>query len=90
MQNRFEREWATYQANKPDLLRNEGSFVVIRGEQVLGVYPTMAQALESGTKAYSPEPFFVHKIIEKEPEVYGAPPFVGVMSKASIVAYPAL
>jgi hypothetical protein len=41
-------EWATYQANKRELLRNEGQWVVIHGKQILGIRPTYEEALRLG------------------------------------------
>lgn len=74
----FERERATYEANKAELLKFEGQFVVIRGDQILGHYGTTAEAFDAGLRAYGPEPFFLHHIVRDEPSVFN--PFAGYIS----------
>jgi hypothetical protein len=86
----FEEEWQTYRAHKDALLASDlGRYVVIRGEAILGTYPTVTQAFEAGVKAYGPDRFFLHRIVDAEPEAYAPPPFIGMMVAGSPLRYPA-
>jgi hypothetical protein len=59
----FETELKTYQKLLPELLQNEGKFVVINGEKKLGIYDTYSEALSAGYKEYGANAqFFVQKI----------------------------
>lgn len=71
----FEHERATYEANKATLLPFEGEFVVIRGDRILGHYPTSAEAFDAGVKEFGPDRFFLHRIVKDETGLFN--PFVG-------------
>jgi hypothetical protein len=66
----LEHELATYRANLMEMLGDEGKFVVIRGDEVLGVWPTYEKALGAGYDEYGLEPFLVKKIQRVEPVHY--------------------
>ncbi len=68
----LEKERATYQRELPGLLKNEGKFVLIHGDDVVGVFDTEEEAIEAGDNRFGLDPFFVHQIREKEP-VYFSP-----------------
>lgn len=74
----FEREWQTYLARKSELLAHEGQFVVIRGNEVLGLYPSLAEGFDAGIRVFGPEQFFLHRITREEPTLYN--PFIGATS----------
>lgn len=63
----LEREMATYQANLMDILSSEGRFVVIKGDEILGMWDFYEEALEAGYDEYGLEPFLVKKIQQSEP-----------------------
>jgi hypothetical protein len=75
----FEREQATYARRKSELLANEGQYVVIRGDEVLGTYPSATEAFDAGVRAYGPEPFFMHQIVREEKSLFN--PFIGSTSR---------
>lgn len=51
-----------------------GKFVVIRGEEVLGVFPDEIEALKRGHAAWGRVAYLVREITEKEPILVGMPP----------------
>lgn len=58
----LEAELKTYESSLQSLLADEGKFVLIKGDQVLGVYETYADAIQSGYEKCELEPFLVRKI----------------------------
>jgi len=63
----LEKERATYQRELPVLLKDEGKFVLIHGEDIAGLFETEEEAVEAGDNRFGLEPFLVHQIREKEP-----------------------
>jgi hypothetical protein len=61
----FEKELETYRRELPNLLKQEGQFVVISGHEVLGVWPTYSTALTAGYERYG-DHFMVKQIQAKE------------------------
>jgi hypothetical protein len=59
----FARERQTYEAHKADLLQSEGQFVLIKGGDVLGVWPTFEETLEAGYERLGLQPFYVREIV---------------------------
>ena len=59
-------EWATYQANKRELLRYGGRWVVIHGEQILGIRPSYEEALQLGYERAGHVAFLAHQILASE------------------------
>lgn len=80
----FEIEWATYNARKAELLPFEGQFVVIHGDEILGHYPTQAEAFQAGVSRYGPEPFFLHQIRRDETGLFN--PFIGCVHQTPAIA----
>ena len=66
----LEREMATYQANLPELLANEGRYVVIKGEEIAGAFESYEGALQAGYDRFGLGPFLVKKIQRHEPIHY--------------------
>jgi hypothetical protein len=66
-------ESATYQAHQRDLLMHVGQWVVIHGDQVLGVRPSYEEALRLGYEQAGFANFLVHRIAEDDP-VHSLPP----------------
>ena len=66
----FEHELEVYNAHLIELLRNEGKFVVICGDEIAGSFDTYDDALEAGSTRFGPVPFFVRKIQRAEPVHY--------------------
>ena len=62
----FEKELATYAANMPSLQPHSGKFVLIKGEQVVSIFDTYADALKVGYERFKLEPFLVKQIAPAE------------------------
>ncbi len=58
----LETEQKTYEREKSQLLPRAGKFVLISGEQVVGVYDTYADALKFGYDKFGLQPFMVKRI----------------------------
>jgi hypothetical protein len=66
----LETEMATYERLKPELLTDPdkvGKFVLIKGEELLGLFPTRSEALTRGYERSLYEPFMVKQLLEVEP-----------------------
>jgi hypothetical protein len=68
-------EWTTYEANKRELLRFEGQWVVIHGAEILGIRASYEDALRLGYERAGYVDFLTHQILKNEP-VYLLPPQV--------------
>lgn len=59
----FETELKTFAAKLPELLKHDGKFVVIKGEEILGTFDSYGDALGAGYKKYgAATPFLVQRI----------------------------
>jgi hypothetical protein len=58
----LERELATYEAKLEELLAQEGKYVVIHGETVVGTWDTYEAALAAAYERCGLEPFLVKQI----------------------------
>jgi hypothetical protein len=66
----LETEMAVYRSNLMELLINEGSYVVIKGEEILPPVGTYEEALSAGYSKFGPGPFLVKQISRVEPILY--------------------
>jgi hypothetical protein len=66
----LEKERSVYQANLLELLANEGKYVVIKEDVILGPYDAYEQATAAGYDRFGPVPLFVKKIHREEPIHY--------------------
>ncbi len=58
----LERELQTYEGERPALLAHAGKFVLIRGDEVAGVFDVYADALQAGHERFGLAGFMVHEI----------------------------
>jgi len=59
------RELQTYEANKSGLIgKSKGKFVLIKDNQVVGVFDTRIDAIRQGYERLGNVPFFVKQIVE--------------------------
>lgn len=65
-ENALVKELATYQAKLPELLGSVGKFALVKGDEVVGVYDTYADALKIGYGRFKLEPFLVKQIAPSE------------------------
>lgn len=65
----LQREWNTYRRELPRLLAegHEGKVALIKGEEVVSLWPTWNEALAEGGRLYLLEPFLIKPIHEYEP-----------------------
>jgi hypothetical protein len=63
----LEHELAVYNEHLLELLPSEGKYVVIKGQDIAGVFDTLDEALSAGHGKYGPVPFLVKKIQATEP-----------------------
>jgi hypothetical protein len=60
----LDHEMATYRSRLPELLkRDAGRWVVIHGDDLIGVYDTEEQAMEEGDERFLLEAFLVKQIV---------------------------
>lgn len=65
----LEREIETYNRLLPELLADEGKYVVIQGETVVGKYASLDDAVREGYSRFLTEPFLVRRIQAEQPIV---------------------
>lgn len=58
----LETELETYKAKLPELLQEEGKFVLIHGDQVIDTFGTYEDAVKEGYAKFKLEPFLVKQI----------------------------
>jgi hypothetical protein len=58
------REWQTYKREMPRLLAEgqEGRFVLIKGDEVIGIWDTWQEAARTGRARFGMVPIMVHEI----------------------------
>lgn len=62
----FTREVATYRAHLPELLAREGAYVVIRGEEIIGIRDSLGEAEGLGYERFHFTGFMLRKITAVE------------------------
>ncbi len=64
-------ETAAYHAHLPRLLReHSGQFVLIKGDEVVGIFPDRSSALEDGYRRFGIVSFLVREISDNHPVIY--------------------
>jgi hypothetical protein len=58
----LETELNTYTTKIPELRQNAGKFVLIQGENIVGIYDNHEQALKQGRNKFGAGPFLVKLI----------------------------
>ena len=58
----LETELEIYKKNLPNLLGEQGKFVLISGNQIVGIFGTYEDALTIGYEKFGLQPFLVKKI----------------------------
>jgi hypothetical protein len=59
---RFAEELAAYHRKLPELLGDAGRFVLIKGDEVIGVFDSYQDAVTSGYERFELDLFFVKQI----------------------------
>ncbi|MFQ5895020.1 MAG: hypothetical protein ACE5JJ_04270 [Nitrospinota bacterium] len=67
----FKEELALFEEKKAELLKShEGQFALIKGRNLVGVFPTEEEAYKEGIRHFGLESFFIKKVVEEEkPEI---------------------
>jgi hypothetical protein len=62
----FHHEWNTFRRELPRLLAEglEGQWVLIKGDEVIGVFLTFTAATEEGSRRFLLAPYLVQEIVE--------------------------
>lgn len=58
----LEKELQTYKSKLPELVKNEGKFVLIKGDVIIDVFTSYEDAIKEGYKQFKLEPFLVKQI----------------------------
>lgn len=67
MQKILKKEMQTYQAQKEELLgKSKGRFVLIKDNDILGVFDSKIDAIRQGYEKFGNTPFLVKQILEVE------------------------
>jgi hypothetical protein len=62
----LEKELETYKSKLPELLVDEGKFVLIHGDKVIDTFGTYEDAVKDGYAKFGLQPFFVRQIQSTE------------------------
>ena len=68
--SRLVEELVTYRDRLPELLKNKGKYVLIKGSEVIGIYDSRDDALRESIERFRDAPALVMKIVKKEPVWY--------------------
>lgn len=64
----LEKETALFENKLPELIKTDnGKFVLIKEENVIGTFAALADALKSGYEKFKDQPFFVKQILPAQP-----------------------
>ena len=65
--NEFEQELETYYREQDELLStNRGDYVLIKGDEVIGVFSSEIDAVEHGYRTLGTTKFLVKKILDRD------------------------
>lgn len=79
----FDREIATYERLKPELLeKGEGRWIVIVGEDVLGPFDEISDAERAGLRRFGEGPMFIKQVLTEEPPPLVLPPYLDIPCQA--------
>lgn len=68
----LKKEIETYRRQLPELLANKGKYVVIHGDEVVGIRESLEEALRLGYERFLTEPFLAREIRESEPILFSS------------------
>lgn len=70
MATRLEQERACYEAHEPEwTVVHRGTFVVVKGDRLLGAYASIEEALAAGAATFGSQSFLIRKVGEVRTEV---------------------
>ena len=60
----LDKETITFEQRLPELLKADtGKFALVKGDQIIGVFAAIADALSYGYEKYKDQPFFVRQVL---------------------------
>jgi len=63
----LDKEYKYYLEHESELLKKyKNKFIVVKGDGIIGSYPTEKEAYEATAKEYRPGTFLIHKCIPSE------------------------
>ena len=75
----FDREIATYERYKPELLEMaDGKWVVVVGDEVVGAFDDIVQAERAGLKRFGPGPLYIKQVLTQDVPAVGLPTYAVV------------
>ncbi len=71
-------EWETYRREVGHLIEegHEGKWVLIKGEEIIGLFDTKEQALEVGAERFLLKPKLIHQVLTREPVLLITPRYI--------------
>lgn len=67
----LDHEMATYEAKRAALLeKHAGRYVLIHGDEIVGMWDAEAEAFEEGYRRFLFEPFLIHRIVAEEKPIF--------------------
>ena len=80
----LEKERAFYEKNKEDWAsRYSGQFALVRGEELVGVFPTIEEALSEGARRFGVEPFLVRQVGKPQEDIHIPALTLGILNANS-------
>ncbi len=75
----FDREVATYERHKPELLEMaEGKWVVVVVDEVVGAFDDIVQAERAGLKRFGAGPLYIKQVLAQDLQAVGLPTYAVV------------
>jgi hypothetical protein len=69
-ENTLQKELNFYQKHKQEYLKlYKGQFVLIKGEEFIGVFTTDAEAYKAGLEKFGNQPFLIKQVLEDDSKV---------------------
>ena len=79
MTARLDREFPTFQENKPNLVKNhKGKFVLIKDDKIIGIFENELDAIKQGNEQFKDSHFLVNEIIDDKFRIRFMPSLVRV------------
>jgi hypothetical protein len=64
---KLKQEYIYYKENKDSLLKeHSGSFVLIKGKEIIGFFKSEEQAYKAGLERFGNQPFFIKRVTKEE------------------------
>lgn len=76
---KLKQEYAYYKANKEQLLKEHlGSFVLVKGTEIIGFFDSEEKAYKVGLKRFGNEPFFMTRVTKEDTILQSPALYLGI------------